>query len=106
MVYLITRHWYPTHKAREVTEKLIEIMPKYPADETLGVQVSQCIRTTKKGVFVITTQEIKPGKLEEAMTRSGEYQVNFNDIEGLEWSMEVYYNLVEAMAFIGMKLPE
>ncbi len=106
MVYLIVRHWYPTHKAREVTTKMIELASEAPADETLGVQISQAIRTTKEGVFVITTTEVKLGKLEEAMSNLAEYLAKFNDIKGLEWSIETYYNLVEAMAFIGMKLPE
>ncbi len=106
MVYLITRHWCPTHVIKEVVKKLFETIPKFPQDDTISVPISQATKITKKGVFIITTQEVKPGKLEEAMRREGEFQSNFLDIENYEYSIDVFNNTEEALAMIGMKLPE
>jgi hypothetical protein len=107
MVYLITRHWFPSHKAKEVAKKFIETIPKYPPEDiTISILISQATKITKKGVFIITTQEVKPGKLEEAMSRESEAQSNFLDIENYEYSIDVFYNTTEALEIIGMKLPE
>ena len=38
MPYIITRCWYPPNKVDEVVKKYLEVLDKFPPDETLGIE--------------------------------------------------------------------
>jgi hypothetical protein len=105
--YVINTSWYPTHKTTEVAQKYFEMLEKYPSDDSLGEGVVPvAVTTTPQGIKTMGITEIKEGKLEEALTRFRESMVMFHDIEGFEYSIEVYMTVVEALGLIGMSLPE
>ncbi len=107
MPYIITTSWYPTDKSSEVAKRYFEMLEKYPADESLGEMiVPAAVTTTKQGIKVIVVSEIKEGKLEEALTYTGNQMAMFQDIVGFEYATRVYSLVTEALAMIGMSLPE
>ena len=106
MPYIITTSWYPTHKTQEVAEKYLEMLEKYPPDESLGEGiVPVAVTTNQQGIKTMGITEVKEGKLEEALASNRRSMVMYHDIEGFEYSVEVYMNVVEALEFIGMTLP-
>ncbi len=48
MPYVITRCWYPLHKAGEPGKKYLEALEKYPADESLGKELVPVAVTSSK----------------------------------------------------------
>ncbi len=107
MPYIITTAWYPTDISKEVAKRYFEALEKYPADESLeNTIVPAAVTTTKQGIKVIVVSEIKEGKLEEALTNTGNQMAMFQDIVGFEYAIRVYQLVTEALTMIGMSLPE
>jgi hypothetical protein len=107
MPYIVTRTWYPTHKTPEVAKRYLEVLEKFPPDEKLiEPVVPASIRATERGIASIGISLVKEGKLEEALSRTIETMVMYHEIEGYEYSVEVQYTAIEALAFIGMSIPE
>ncbi|MFX0136228.1 MAG: hypothetical protein ACFFDN_21490, partial [Candidatus Hodarchaeota archaeon] len=101
-----SKSWYPTHKAKEVAKKYLEFLAKYPPDESLGERIVQAaVRITKDGVNGTSVIKVKKGKLEELRTRALNAMAMFNEIEGFEYTIEIWSTREEALATIGMKLP-
>ncbi|MFW9890540.1 MAG: hypothetical protein ACFFER_20390 [Candidatus Thorarchaeota archaeon] len=107
MPYIVTRTSYPTHKVPEVAKRYLEVMEKYPPDETLiEPVVPASVKATERGISTIGISLAKEGKLEEALSRTIQSMVMYHDIEGYEYSVEVQYTVVEALSYIGMSAPE
>ncbi len=107
MPYIITTSIYPTEKAPEVAEKYLEAMKKYPPDENLAVEVvPAAVKSTHEGVKVLGIAEVKEGKLEDALKQIVNRMVMFMSIPGYRYSTAIYYKVEEALALIGMSLPE
>jgi len=106
-MYLITTSMYPSEKAPEVAKKYFEVLKKYPPDENLGKQlVPAAVKTTQQGIRVMGITEVKEGKLEESLTRVGNMMAMLISIPGFEYTMDVHFTITEALATIGMSLPE
>ena len=106
-MYIIYSVVYPSHKAKEVAEKYIEMVAKYPTDENLTTEIiPAAVKRTEKGIKVITVAEVKPGKIEEALLYGENGMAMFNDIQGYEYSLDVYLTAEEALATLGMSMPE
>lgn len=54
----------------------------------------------------ISIEEVKKGRLEEAITRAQQNAVEYHNITGFKYSIEVWSNAVEAFALIGRTPPE
>ena len=107
MPYIVTTSIYPTEKGPEVAEKYLEAIKKYPIDENLATElVPAAIKSTHEGVKVLGITEVKEGKLEDALKRTVNMMVMFQSIPGYRYSTELYYKVEEALALIGMGLPE
>jgi hypothetical protein len=107
MPYRVVTATYPTEKAKEVLEKMSDIIKKYPRDETIATRVLPAIaKTTKQGLKSIAVSDVKEGRLEEALTRAGKRMAMLNDIEGLEYSIDVYMSLRELREAFGIIMPE
>jgi hypothetical protein len=106
MAYIVSTSIYPTAKAKAVAKKYFEALQKYPVDENLSTTVlPAAVKTTKEGVNVFTVGEIKQGKLEEALKLAANRLAMFNDIDGFESSLDIYFNLEEGLATLGMSMP-
>lgn len=107
MPYLITTSRYPSEKASEVAKKYFEVLKKYPPDENLGNQlVPAAVNSTTQGTQVMGITEVKEGKLEESLTRAANMMAMLISIPGFEYTMDIHFTVTEALATIGMSLPE
>ena len=107
MVYIITISNYPSHLGTAVAKRYLEVLQKYPPDDSLGEAIVPiAAKRTENGYQVITVSEVPKGKLEEAMELGQNQLAMFNDLEGFEVSLEVYMTASEALPTIGMKMPE
>ncbi|MEN8226367.1 MAG: hypothetical protein ABFS05_13510 [Bacteroidota bacterium] len=105
MPYIITTSIYPSHKGPEVAERYLEAIAKYPPDENLGTEVvPAAVKSVHGGIKVTGISEAKEGKLEDALNRTVNMMVMFQDIEGFEYTTEIHYKVEEALALIGMSL--
>jgi hypothetical protein len=102
-MYLFTTSTYPNDKSKEVANMYAKMMTKYPDNNSLGTRVVPvAVRPTIEGIKVITIDEIKKGKFEDAMTFVANRMAMFNDIPGYRYSIKTFMNLEEALKTIGM----
>lgn len=105
MPYLFIKSTYPSHKIDEVVKKILEVMQKFPPDLSLGEQVAGATKADEKGIVGLTVYEVKEGKFDEAMKRWMIVMSEFRNIEGYEYSMDVWATTIEAFGAIGMTPP-
>ena len=99
MVYIVIKTWYPSHVTDKVNEKYLEMIQKFPPDNTLSEQVvPAAVKATKKGYEVMSIQLVKEGKFDETVARVGAALAMLRNIEGYEYSIEVWATLGEAQA--------
>ena len=107
MVFIVIQAWYPAKVAPLVAQKYIEVMQKYPPDDSLGKMVLAPITApTKDGIHVIMAWKCKDGKERESLMTLAKTQLMYADIEGYKWSMDTYVDVFEAYSIIGMKGPQ
>lgn len=108
MVYIISEHWWPPGKSEEIGKLYLKAMQKFPDDRSIAKPVIQsAVWPVKKGMHSITVSSVQPGKVKEAMDLSSNRLLLIaNDIEGFRYSINVAYDLVEAMPFVGLTAPE
>jgi hypothetical protein len=107
MPYIITTSKYPSHIQNKVGERYLEVIQKYPPDERLGNPVVPgAVKATQEGIKIMAIMEIPEEKFVEAYKRTGEVVAQYFDIEGFEASVDTYLTLEEAMATVGMSVPE
>lgn len=107
MPYIVITSWYPSDKVIEVVKTYFEAIKKYPPDDSLGeAVVPAAVTTTKRGIKTIGITEVKEGKLQEALNRARSTMVMYHNIEGYEYTVDIYATVTEALAFVDMELPE
>jgi len=106
MPYIVVKSQWPSNKSTEVVNKAFEIASKFPTDPNSESIIPNCIKASDEGIVNITIVEVKRGKFEEAFMRATQYWVEYHDIEGFEYSVEVWMTQIEAFSAIGRKPPE
>ncbi len=107
MPYLVVTTLFPFEKAPECGEKYLEALKKYPPDENLATEVvPTAVKSTLKGNKSLGIWDVKQGKLEEAIAHMARFMSVFRGIKGFSTSIDVYFNAAEAMANIGMSIPD
>jgi hypothetical protein len=103
MPYIVIDTKYPADKADEVAKAYLEVLKKYPPDDSLGTEVVPvATKATLQGVRGFAVSEVKEGKLEAAFIRSANVMAMFRNIPGYEYTIDVYLTAGEALATIGM----
>ena len=103
MPYLITRCWYPNHIADEVAKKYIENLEEYPPDESISKNiVPAAVSTTKKGIEVISIDEVEGQKVGEAINRETLFMAEYRNINGFRYETKIWATVDEAMKSIGI----
>jgi hypothetical protein len=103
MPYVITRCWYPNHLVDEVAKKYIEIMEKYPPDESISKTiVPAAVSSTKNGIETISIDEVKSQKLADALEHDALFMAEYRNIKGFRYETKVWSTVEEAMKQIGM----
>ena len=64
------------------------------------------MKVTKDGIKVIGIAEVVKGKVEDYVARATKGQQEYVGIEGVKYEVEMYMDMMEAMAVVGMKAPE
>jgi hypothetical protein len=77
------------------------MLTKYPDDASVNPPVL-VVRGTFQGIQTINTQEVKKGKLDDAMTLTVNRMVMFHDMPGFRYSIKTYLSIEEAIKAIGM----
>lgn len=108
MVLLVTQTWYPASQAEKAGKVYLEAMKKYPDDRALGKPILRSgIKMEKEGIHSIGIFSVKEGKFKEAMDLTVNRMLIFGkEIEGIRMSIDTYYDLTEAMPFVGLAAPE
>ncbi|MFX0001308.1 MAG: hypothetical protein ACFE9Q_11310 [Candidatus Hodarchaeota archaeon] len=108
MVYIITEHWWPPGKSEGVGKVYLEVMKKFPDDRSIVKPIIQsAVWPVPEAMHSITVSTVQPGKVKEAMDLSTNRLLMLGKaIEGFRYTMNIAYDLVEAMPFVGLKAPE
>jgi hypothetical protein len=103
MPYIITRIWYPPGKADEVGKKYLEVLKKYPPDESLEkVIVPAAVSATKDGLEALIIAEVERAKLGDASKRTGDMMFEFRNIEGFNYEIKTWLTAEEALERLGL----
>ena len=68
--------------------------------------IQNAVKSTMEGIVSIAVHDVKEGNLEKFLMVQTNYMVNFHDIEGFTYNIEVRFKITEAMEMLGMKAPE
>lgn len=100
---------YPSHLARTVAKKALEVMQKnlFPDDESIQkILVQSAGKLTEDGIRNLSVTLVKEGKLEEALNSTMNELAYFSEIEGFESSIEVWATFQEAFQAYGIEPPQ
>ncbi|MFX1234231.1 MAG: hypothetical protein ACFFBY_06670 [Promethearchaeota archaeon] len=103
MPYIIGTMSYPTHKQGDAIKVYVKIRDEYPPDETIFENLGTPVKTTKKGVKLMTIWKVKEGQLEKALNRVSRFYYEFINVEGLEYSVDVWMTFEEASGLAGLE---
>jgi hypothetical protein len=107
MVFIVIQAWYPVKIAPFVGQKYIDITKKYPLDKSLGNMVLPPIQAaTKDGIHVLSAYECKDDKVKAMLMALAKAMLMYAELEGYQYSMEMYIDATEAYSLIGMKGPQ
>ena len=106
LVYIIVSASFPVQKGTEVAKKFVEERTKNPPDRSLLKQILDALRVVKGRVKAISISKVKEGKLDEALLRVQNDMVPYHELEGYEYTIKVFFDVVEALEMIGIKPPE
>jgi len=99
MPYIITRSKYPANKANEVLKKYLEVIEKYPPDDSLGEQVVPVASNISfDGLESIAVTKVEIPMLGEAMERVKNSLIEYRDIEGFYADISIWSTTEEAIA--------
>ena len=104
----MTTVWIPHAKASKTGKLFLEALKKFPDDRSLAKNLlNNAVAATKEGYKVVIADEIKEGKLKEYIALANKQLIFFAEsIEGYKYEIEVMSSLVEAMAILGLEVPE
>ncbi|MFX0100704.1 MAG: hypothetical protein ACFFCS_14105 [Candidatus Hodarchaeota archaeon] len=107
MVYIVGDAWYPLHLAPKVGKAFLEAIKKYPHDKSLGKQViDSAVQTVKDGIHAFGVMKVKEGKIKEAMDLVNKRLLMVAAVEGYQYKLRVYYEMAEALPFVGLEAPD
>jgi hypothetical protein len=107
MPIIFVESQYPASKNKEVLAAWMKALEKYPRDEGLTTPlVESAVTSDKCGLRVLSADQTKPGKYEEAIAYTGKFMSEFFDIEGFYYEIRTWMTIDEAMESIGEKAPD
>lgn len=103
MSYVMTHCWYPNHIGDEVAKKYLEVMQKYPPDESIAKPIiPAAVTATKEGLEVLSVDEAKRQKIGDALERNVAFMTEFRNIPGFSYEIKTWSTVEEALAWIGL----
>ena len=95
MVYVVSRQWFPTHKAEEVTE-IFQKINKEEVPQPVGEVVVFAGKGSRKGIVGMTFLKVTQENIAQGMQNAITRLQNYNKVEGYEWNVEVWADVTEA----------
>jgi len=106
MAYIVVSAKYPSHIGVEAGKKYLEALQKFPPGSGPGETIiPAAVRGTKDGVQVFSVTQVKDEEFVEAWRYIGNMMALFLEVEGLEYTMELWAEVQDALELVGMKLP-
>jgi hypothetical protein len=104
MPYVFITSLFPPHTAEELAKVYVDLLKEERTKlRPLGKElIPNAIKAKVNGIEVIGVWDIKEGKLDEFQ----EFLTNYHKIEGYTYQIDVRFKAVEALAMIGLKMPE
>ena len=103
MPYIICRTWYPPNKTDETVKKYLEVLEKFPFDESLGKQIVPVATTVSKdGMQSITVVEVEKQKVGDALEWAKRFMIEFRNIEGYNYEVKTWSTAEEGLARMGV----
>ena len=95
MVYIFTKFWYPSHKADKVQAVGEKVLKENPIDTESREVVIFAGTARKNGIEGVAISKVKEGKMEQALTNITNIMMGYRNIEGYEFSIEIWADLME-----------
>lgn len=99
MVYVVLKTFYPNHKGEEVGKIYMELLRKYPPDESIAEYVVRgAARPTEKGAEGMTIFKLKEGQFDRFTKRIISVMALFNNVEGFGYTIDIWATAEEIAA--------
>ncbi|MFX1411530.1 MAG: hypothetical protein ACFFA6_14355 [Promethearchaeota archaeon] len=99
MVYVVLKSFYPTNKAEEILKIFMELVKKYPPDESIAeTLVRGAGKPTEKGYESMSIYKLKEGQFDKLAKRIMSAMAMFNNVEGFGWTVELWSTFEESSA--------
>jgi hypothetical protein len=103
MPYMIARTWYPPSKSDEIGKKYLEVIEKYPPDESIAkTVVPAAIKSSQEGLESIMIDEVERHKVGDAYRRAIRMMIEFRNIEGFRYEVKIWSTVEEALDVMGL----
>ncbi|MFX1568661.1 MAG: hypothetical protein ACFFCV_09865 [Promethearchaeota archaeon] len=107
MVIILTTSYIPYGKEKEIADKYLEIVKKYPPDRSLEKSIIRvAVKATHKGIKAISATEVKEGKYDEMIKRITKMNLIYSDVPGYSYKIETFVSGVDALPMVGLSMPE
>lgn len=107
MPYIVVMTWSPLSKGKEVIDTYAKIRQKFPVDKNLTKELVQgVLKVEGDKSKSISISKVKEGMMDKALLRQQEAMTPFHDIEGFEYTIDVYFDFPETFTMIGKQAPD
>ena len=108
MVLIVTQTWYPVSQAENAGKAYLEALKKIPLDRSVSKPILKSgVKVEKNGIHGIAISSVKESKVKEAMDIAVKRLIIMaKGIEGMKTSVDVYYDVAEALPIVGLSAPE
>ena len=91
VVYIVLKSFYPTNKVEEVQKIYMELVKKYPPDDSIAeTLIRGAGKASEKGYEGMSIWKVKEGKFDPMVIRIMKAMSMFNNIEEFGWSVDVW----------------
>ena len=108
MPYVVSTSKFPLDQAEEVAKIYVKTAKDYRSShrELAKEIVPNAVKATDDGIESFSVYDVKEGKLEEFLFLEQKNMVNYHNIPGYKYHIEVRFKITEALEMVGMKAPE
>jgi hypothetical protein len=100
---MIVRCWYPPSKSDEVAKKYMEVMEKYPPDESIAKPVvPAAVKSTQEGLETLMIDSVERPKAGDAYNRAIRMMIEFRSIEEFRYEVKIWSTVEEALDAMGL----
>ena len=106
MGYIVVSAKYPSHIGVKVGKRYLEALQKFPLGQGPGkVVVQVAARSTNEGVRVFSVTQVTDEEFLEAWNRISNMMALFLEVEGFEYTIDIWAEASDALELVGLKLP-